>query len=184
VDLFQLADAQLLRIVSSLPASSWRTQTPADLTVLEVVNHLVAGNVFAGRLLAGASAQVATADLDGDQLGDDPLAAVAGSCEAQRIAFAEADQAVMLHHPSGDISYQTFVRFRLGELVVHAWDLAIGTGQDATLEPLLVGGLWQMVEPHLDEMRAMGTFGTGASGSVGPDAAVQDQLLDAFGRKG
>jgi hypothetical protein len=39
-----------------------------------------------------------------------------------------------------------------------------------------------MVEPHLDEMRAMGTFGTGASNTLPPTATPQTRLLDAFGR--
>ncbi|MEV8371681.1 maleylpyruvate isomerase N-terminal domain-containing protein [Kribbella sp. NPDC056861] len=181
--LLEVADAQLLRIAAAIPASSWEHTTPADLTVREVADHLVAGNIFAERLLSGESAKTATADLDNDHLGNDPLTALTTSCKAQRLAFTHADQTAMLHHPSGDISYQTFLRFRLGELVIHAWDLAIGANLDPTLDALLVNGLWTMVEPHLDEMRAMGTFGTGASGSLPPDASPQDRLLDAFGRR-
>jgi hypothetical protein len=89
----------------------------------------------------------------------------------------------VLHHPSGDISVDTFVRFRLGELVVHAWDLAVGAGLDPSLDPAVVEGLWVLVEPHLDEMRSMGTFGDGASGNLPEDASTQTRLLDAFGRR-
>lgn len=183
VDLLAAAGAQLERIVSSVAPSSWDNLTPCDITVCEVVNHVVAGNTFAVRLLSGASAAAATADLDADHLGDDPLAALATSCEAQRAAFANADQALALHHPSGDISVDTFLRFRLGELVVHAWDVAIGAGLDSTLDAPVADGLWAMVEPHLEEMRAMGTFGAGASDSLPPDASSETRLLDAFGRR-
>ncbi|WBQ02166.1 TIGR03086 family metal-binding protein [Kribbella sp. CA-293567] len=183
MDPLEAAGAQLLRIVGSIPATDWEAPTPADLTIREVADHLVAGNVFAVRLLSGASAAVATADLDRDHLGDDPLGAIAGSCEEQRAAFATANRSAALHHPSGDISYETFLRFRLGDLVVHAWDLAVGAGLDPTLDTRLVDRLWVMVEPHLDEMRARGTFGTGASASLASDVPPQTRLLDAFGRR-
>lgn len=183
VDLFAAADAQLTRIVSSVPATSWDNLTPADLTVREVVDHIVAGNIFAVRLLSGASATEATADLDTDQLGADPLSALATSCEAQRVAFATADHNRPLHHPSGDITFETFVRFRLGELVVHAWDIAIGADLDPALDPQLTDHLWGMVKPHLTEMQSMGTFGPGASNTLPPDAPTQAYLLDAFGRR-
>jgi uncharacterized protein (TIGR03086 family) len=183
VDLLQAAAAQFERIVASLPADAWDDATPCDITVREVVDHVVAGNIFAVRLLAGASAAEATAGLDADHLGDDPLFAVSASCKSQWSAFAGAAEDRVLHHPSGDISVDTFVRFRLGELVVHAWDLAVGGGLDPSLDPAVVEGLWVLVEPHLDEMRSMGTFGDGASGSPPQDAPTQTRLLDAFGRR-
>jgi uncharacterized protein (TIGR03086 family) len=169
VDLLQAAAAQLERMVASLPAETWDNATPSDITVREVVDHVVAGNIFAIRSLAGASAAEATAGLDAEHLGHDPLIAVSATCESQWSAFAGADEDQVLHHPSGDISVDTFLRFRLGELVVHAWDLAVGGGFDPALDPAVVEGLWDMVEPHLDEMRSMGTFGDGASGNL-PEA--------------
>ncbi|MFI5707687.1 maleylpyruvate isomerase family mycothiol-dependent enzyme [Kribbella sp. NPDC051620] len=183
MNLFAAAGAELIRIVSAVQPDAWNNNTPADLTVREVVDHVAAGNIFATRLLAGASAVEAVAGLDADQLGDNPLATLTCSCEAQEQAFATADQALVLHHPSGDISYDTFVRFRAGELVVHAWDIAVGAGLDPTLDPAVVSALWTIVEPHVDSMRAMGTYGPGASNTLPPDASPQSLLLDAFGRR-
>ena len=183
MELLQEATAQLERIVASVPAEAWGNGTPCDITVREVVDHVVAGNVFAVRLLAGASAAEATAGLDADHLGADPLLALSTSCADQRAAFATADERRALHHPIGDISVATFERFRLGELVVHAWDVAVGAGLDPSLDRHVVEGLWELVTPHLDEMRSMGTYGDGASGELPPDAPTQVKLLDAYGRR-
>jgi uncharacterized protein (TIGR03086 family) len=183
VNLFATAGAELSRVVGSLPSTHWDNPTPAGLTVREVVGHVVAGNLFAVRLLEGASASDSVAGLDADLLGDNPIAAVTTSCEAQQSAFAVADPLSLLHHPSGDISYETFVRFRLGDVVIHAWDIAVGGKLDPALDTALVDALWTMVEPHLDDMRAMGVFGTGASNTLPPDASLQTRLLDAFGRR-
>lgn len=65
----------------------------------------------------------------------------------------------LLHHPIGDIEYDTFVRFRVGELVVHGWDLAVAAGLNPTLDPDTVEDLWRRVEPYQDQMRAMGSYG-------------------------
>jgi uncharacterized protein (TIGR03086 family) len=183
VQILELATAQFERTVAAVPSSSWGNITPCDITVREVVGHVVAGNVFAVRLLAGASTAEAVAGLDADQLGDDLLAAVTTTGERQLAAFAAADQARLLHHPIGDITFETFVRFRLGELAVHAWDLAIGADLDPSLDAPVVDGLWTMVQPHLDDMRTMGAFGDGPSGTLPPDAPHQSLLLDAFGRR-
>jgi uncharacterized protein (TIGR03086 family) len=183
VNLFADAGAELVRVVGSLTPTHWDNLTPAGLTVREVVDHVVAGNLFAVRLLEGASATDAVAGLDADQLGGDAIAAVSSSCEAQQSAFAVADQRLPLHHPSGDISYDTFVRFRLGDVLIHSWDIAIGGRLDPTLDPGLVDALWAMVEPHLDDMRAMGVFGTGATNTLPPGTSPQARLLDAFGRR-
>jgi uncharacterized protein (TIGR03086 family) len=182
VDILQTATADFERTVAALPPTSWGNDTPCDITVREVVDHVVAGNIFAVRLLAGASAADAVAGLDADQLGDDALSAVATSAANQLTAFASADQARLLHHPSRDISYETFVRFRLGELVIHAWDLAIGAGLDPTLNPAVAESLWAMVEPHLDDMRSMGAYGPGPSPDLPSTTTLQARLLDAFGR--
>jgi uncharacterized protein (TIGR03086 family) len=183
LSLLEAADAELERIVAAVSPASWNNPTPCAITVRELVEHVVGGNHFATRLLAGASAADAVAGLDADQLGDAPLTAVTTSCKDQREAFATADQSRALHHPSGDITFDTFLRFRLGDLVIHTWDIAIGAGLDPTLDPAVVDGLWAMVEPHLDDMRAMGGFGAGASSTLPTGASLQYQLLDAFGRR-
>ncbi|ONI69090.1 TIGR03086 family protein [Kribbella sp. ALI-6-A] len=180
MDLLPLATVDFLGRVSAVPEDGWDRDTPCGISVREVVDHVVAGNLFAVRLLGGASAAEATAGLGEGHLGDDPVAAVRATGEDQLKAFQEADRSAVLHHPSRDIDYDTFVRFRLGELVVHGWDLSVGAGLDTTLHLLLVEGLWELVEPHRDDMRAMGAFGAGASGRE--YASLQDKLLDAYGR--
>ncbi|QNE22067.1 TIGR03086 family protein [Kribbella qitaiheensis] len=182
MDIFETATAEFERIVAALPSDSWGNATPCDVTVREVVGHVAGGNLFAVRLLAGASAADAVAGLD-DPLGDNPLSAVQASGADQLAAFAAADKTLPLHHPSGDISYDTFVRFRLGELVVHAWDLTIGAHLDPTLDNSVVDALWTMVEPHLGDMQKMNAFGDGPSGTLPPKASPQSRLLDAFGRR-
>ncbi|MEP7738462.1 TIGR03086 family metal-binding protein [Nocardioides sp. 31GB23] len=178
--LFETASVQLQDLVASLEEADWARPTNCGVSVRELVEHLVAGNEFAVRLLSGA--EDARSGVDELRLGPDPLGQLERSCRAQAAAFAGADRARRLRHPSGDIDVETFVRFRLGDLTIHTWDLAVAADLDATLEPALVAALWRLVEPHLQEMQAMGVYGAGTSGRLAPEADEQSRLLDAFGR--
>lgn len=182
-DLLRRADAELERIVASLGVDDWGRPTPSEVSVRELVEHVVQGNLFAERLLEGVSASDALAGLDGDLLGTDTLASLRGSARRQLAAFAAADPDRALHHPSGDIDLATFLRFRAGDVLVHAWDIAHAAGLDEHLDPEAVMGLWTLVEPHLEEMRASGAYGEGASEQLPADVPLQTRLLDAFGRR-
>lgn len=121
--------------------------------------------------------------LSGDQLGDDPVAAVVDSARHQAEAFAAASPEQSVPGPNGDIPAAAFLRFRLVDLVLHAWDLLRGAQLDETLDPLLVDRLLTLVKPHLDDMLAYGAYGEGPSGTSPPEGPAQLRLLDWFGRR-
>jgi hypothetical protein len=51
--------------------------------------------------------------------------------------------------PKGEVPAAVFLRFRLVDLVVHTWDLRRGAHLDDTLDPGLVVGLMNVVEPAI-----------------------------------
>ena len=182
-DVLARATTELERVVGQLDADDWERPTPSEVCVRELVEHVVQGNLFAERLLAGASAEEALSGLNGDLLADDALAAIQGSGMRQLAAFAGAERSRPLHHPSGDVDLPTFLRFRAGDVLIHAWDIAHAAGLDERLDPDAVAGLWQLVEPHVEEMRSSGAYGEGASAELPADVPLQTRLLDAFGRR-
>lgn len=183
MQLIDAASAEFERVVRRLPGDAWSRPTPAEVTVRELVEHVVVGNRFTALLLSGTTRDEARARLTGDQLGDDAVAAVAESAARQAEAFAAAPPDQVVPHPNGDLPASAFLRLRLVDLVVHAWDLLRAAGLDETLDPAVVEGLWAQVEPHLREMLAFGAYGDGPSGTVPPAATDQAWLLDAFGRR-
>lgn len=185
VDLIAAASAQFETVVRQLPADSWARPTPSDMTVRDVVEHVVVGNRFTALLLAGVDRTEARAMLAGDQLGPDPAAAVAESAARQAEAFAAATPDQRVPHPSGDVPVGDFLRFRLVDLVVHAWDILRGAGLDESLDPDVAEELWALVEPRLPTLLAFGAdaYGDGPSGTLAAEASAQDRLLDAFGRR-
>jgi len=183
VELIDAAAAEFERVVRLLPPESWDRPTPSDVSVRELVEHVVVGNRFTALLLAGVDRDDARAAVAGDQLGADPVAAVVESAHRQGRAFAAAPPDRLVAGPKGEVPASTFLRFRLIDLVVHAWDLLRAARLDETLDPAVVAGLVQLVEPHLDELLAYGAYGEGPSGTLPVDASPQARLLDWFGRR-
>lgn len=183
MELIGAASAEFERVVRQLPASSWDRPTPSDVSVRELVEHVVVGNRLTALLLTGVGRDEARAMLSGDQLGDDPVAAVVDSARHQAEAFAAASPEQSVPGPNGDIPAAAFLRFRLVDLVLHAWDLLRGAQLDETLDPLLVDRLLTLVKPHLDDMLAYGAYGEGPSGTSPPEGPAQLRLLDWFGRR-
>lgn len=183
VELIDAASAEFERVVRGLPADCWEWPTPSQLLVRELVDHVVVGNRFTALILAGVARDDARTLLAGDQLGTDPVAAVVESARRQAQAFAATAPEQPVPGPRGDIPSAAFLRFRLIDLVVHAWDLLHAAHLDETLDPRVVAGLMEMVEPHVDEMVAYGAYGSGPSGTLPADASAQSRLLDWFGRR-
>lgn len=183
MELIDAASAEFARVVRELPDDSWDAPTPSDVPVRELVEHVVVGNRLTALLLAGVAREEARARLEGDQLGGDPVAAVVESASRQAQAFAAAEPDQLVPHPKGPVPASAFLRFRLVDLVVHAWDLRRAAGLDESLDPAVVVRLSEVVEPHLRAMLAFGAYGEGPSGTLPPDATPQDRLLDWFGRR-
>jgi uncharacterized protein (TIGR03086 family) len=184
VALIDTASVELERVVRQLPAEAWTRPTPSEMSVAELVAHVVSGNRLTALLLSGVDRDEARARLAGDQLGDDLVAAVVESAAWQARAFKTASPDQPVPGPRGDdVPASTFLLFRLIDLVVHAWDVRRGAGLDETLDPEVVSALWTLVEPRLDELHSYGAYGEGPSGALSSEATTQARLLDALGRR-
>lgn len=176
------AFATLARTTSD---DQWSAPTPCDgWTVRQLVGHVVAGCEMSALLAAGGTREEAIALLSVDHLGQDPFGALDRALERQQAAFERPDvDAMVFHHPAGDMPGAVVINFRLGDLVVHHWDLARAIGGDDTLDPVLVKEVWDAIAPMVPMMAGSGVFGAGPSGDVSDDAPLQVRLLDAMGRR-
>ncbi len=177
------ASAEFERVVRQVPEDCWERPTPSEMSVRELVEHVVMGNRLTALLLAGLDRGEARARLTGDQLADDPIAAVVESARRQVQAFAATPPEHSVAGPHGNVPAAAYMRFRLVDLVVHAWDLLHAARLDETIDAHIVIDVMNMVEPHLDDMLAYGAYGAGPSGKLAADVAPQQRLLDWFGRR-
>lgn len=172
------------RVVAAIPPDRWQKATPCpDWDVRGLVSHLVSGNLWAAELGAGRTIEEVGHRLDGDRLGADPTAAYAASAKAASDVFGrpgalEAPCAVSY----GPVPGSVYAGHRFIDVLIHGWDLATATGQDATLDDDLVEACLQVTEPQAGMLRASGAFAEGVP--VPPDASAQTRLLATLGRRG
>jgi uncharacterized protein (TIGR03086 family) len=170
--------------VAGIDRAQWSLDTPCEgWDVKELLNHLVSGNLWAGELAAGATIEEVGDRFDGDVVGDDALVSYESSAHVAAAAF-EAPGA--LDAPCavsyGPVPGSVYAGHRFVDVLIHGWDLAVATGQDATLDPELVGVAYSRLQAEADLVRGSGMFGEDLT--VPADAGAQTRLLAFIGRRG
>lgn len=172
------------RIVAGIPADRWQSATPCDgWDVRALLNHVVAGNLWAAELAAGGTIAGVGDRLDGDLLGTDPAGAYAASADSAAAVFRKPgamDAPCAVSY--GPVPGSVYAGHRFVDVFVHGWDLAVATGQAAQLDPALMQACREVVEPQLEAFRGAGAFGGELAAS--PGATDQDRFLAMLGRHG
>ncbi len=171
-------------IVAGIEAGQWSAPTPcSEWDVRGLVNHVVTGNLWAKELAAGRSIDEVGDRLDGDVLGDDPVAAYDASAAAAEGAFGAAGAMDALCAVSyGPVTGAVYCGHRFIDVLIHGWDLATATGQPTTLDHELVDARLDVVRPQAELLAASGAFDTDVTAADG--AGAQVQLLALLGREG
>jgi uncharacterized protein (TIGR03086 family) len=166
----------------AVPATAWSTATPCDAwTVRDLVNHVVAEQLWVPRLLQGATPAEVGDALDGDRLGADPVAAWAEASAAARDALTGPEAlARTVVISAGTIPAEMYAWQLTSDLAIHAWDLAVAVGLPAELDPTLVGALLAALTPFAAGLAASGRYAPPVP--VAEDSPPQTRLLALTGR--
>ena len=171
-------------VVARTDRAQWTDATPCDgWDVQALLNHLVAGNLWAAELGSGRTIEEIGDRLDGDVLGDNALAAFDASAQAAAMTFEAAgalDAPCAVSY--GPVPGSVYAGHRFIDVLIHGWDLATATGQDATLDPELVDAASRLLHDQAEMVRASGMFGEDLLVPAG--TGTQTQLLAFIGRKG
>ncbi|NYI04138.1 TIGR03086 family metal-binding protein [Allostreptomyces psammosilenae] len=171
------------RLVHAVPRDGWHAATPCtEWDVRDLVNHLVAEQLWVPPLLKGATLAEVGDRYEGDVLGDDPVAAWDHAAAGALAAFGHPgalDRQVQLSY--GLTSAAAYCAQMTADAVVHSWDLARGIGADDSLDPDLVRFTLREMEPYADSLSGSGLFARPLS--VPADADPQTRLLAMVGRR-
>ena len=108
----------------------------------DLVNHVVGEDLWTAPLLVGATIEDVGDRLDGDLVGDDPIAAGRASAAAARSSVAEhLPRGGTVHLSYGEERAEEYVMQLAADHLVHAWDLAAAVGGDRVLDPEAVAGV-------------------------------------------
>lgn len=177
-----LADTGL--IVDAIKPDDLSLPTPCpDWDVAALLQHVIAGNLWAAELGAGATIEQVGSRLDGDVVGSDPSASYRDSARVAEAVFrAPGAMDAMCAVSYGPVPGAVYAGHRFIDVLVHGWDLATATGQDTTLDPDLAAAALAVVEPQADLLVASGAFA--APHGDPPDQSAQSRLLHLLGRTG
>jgi uncharacterized protein (TIGR03086 family) len=161
----------------------WSAPTPcAGWDIRTLVHHVVEEQLWAPPLFAGETVAEVGDRFAGDLLGADPVAAL-GEAGKAALAAAGAPGALerTVHLSFGDVPGAEYAMQLAADHLIHAWDLAVATGTDPTLDPAAVATVRAWFEPVEQLYRDAGLIGPRVPQ---PDSAdPQQQLIAMFGRQ-
>jgi uncharacterized protein (TIGR03086 family) len=185
MDLIALLDeavASTGNIVAGVRPDQLDDTTPCtEWNVRAVLNHLIGVNEVFSHV--GEGKPISPPDPSTDHFTGDAYAAAYESAAARMVAAwrkpGTLDATITL--PFGDVPGSVAASINVVDTVVHGWDIARATGQDATLAPHLAEPALEMSRNLVgDEFRAAGAFGSEVAVPAGAPAG--DRLVAFLGR--
>jgi len=182
VDLYARANESFAAALHAVQDGQWSLPTPcADWDVRTLVNHVVGEELWVVPIFDGKTVADVGNALDGDLLGDDPVAtgddAAARALDSIRAPGAMAQ---IVHLSFGDIPGSEYTMQLFADHLIHGWDLATAVGADTRLDPELVAACADWFAGMEELYRASGAVGPRVD--VDPNADPQTALLARFGR--
>ncbi|MGH3870912.1 MAG: TIGR03086 family metal-binding protein [Pseudonocardiaceae bacterium] len=169
-------------VLRQVRTAEWDAPTPCSAwSVSALVNHLVSEQLWVPSLLRGATIEQQGSRFDGDNLGDDPVAAWRSAAAASRTAWLEASVLErMVHLSFGTVPATQYCWQMTLDLAVHAWDLATGIGAEYRIADELAATLLDVFAAEIPRWHASGLFGPPVF--VPEDADLHTQLIALLGR--
>ncbi|GHJ32243.1 MULTISPECIES: TIGR03086 family metal-binding protein [Streptomyces] len=170
--------------VHAIRPDQWDDPTPcAEWTVRDLVNHLAVEQMWVPPLVREGASMADQGDaLEGDLLGDDPVATWDAAAAAARDAFREPgalDRMVGLSY--GESPATHYCAQMTADAAVHAWDLSRAIGADERIPKPLVDFSVREVAPYAADLEESGLFAAPVDPPPGADAQVR--LLALLGRE-
>ncbi|HEV2755512.1 MAG TPA: TIGR03086 family metal-binding protein [Actinomycetota bacterium] len=182
VAMFERAVQATGKIVAGTSKEDMEKSTPCtEWNVRDLLNHLI-GSFETVAAAAGAEITNAAST---DFTATDHVAAYEGAA-AKSVKALAAPGALERTYPMpwGDTPGEVLLGLMIADTVVHGWDLAKGTGQDATVDPEMAEAVYGMTSKM---MQPLGSFprepAFGPPVEVPDDAPVGAKMLAYLGRK-
>lgn len=175
MDLLDLFERGSTWTAAKVPAAADKLDNPTpcdDWTVRQVLDHMLDTQRYFTEAARGKESPDPPASDPPAVIDDDPVADYERARQATLAAFREPG-AIDRTGPSLGIAF--------ADQLIHGWDLATGTGQDATMPPELAAAAFSMVDGQLTAERRGNAFKPEVS--VEADASPQERLLAYVGRK-
>jgi uncharacterized protein (TIGR03086 family) len=181
---FALATQHFLAVLDGVGPEQLTLETPCEGWDVEALLWHVTRASEAGVALVNGASESEAAGLFTLEGSGDVVSQCRRTLEEAVPTFAGVtDFDRIVHHPRGDMPLGTLYDLRIGDVTLHAWDLARALGAKEDLPEPAVTYVYEALKPMEPIIGQIGVFGSGPSGDVGEDATVQVRLLDLSGRR-
>ncbi|NQW21502.1 MAG: TIGR03086 family protein [Chloroflexi bacterium] len=172
-----------INFVKNVPDDAWGNDTPcSDWDVKAVVNHIVYENVWMIALFSGRTIAEVGNEFEGDLVGDDPAGVYTRTANDVKAILAEPDAMTRTCQiSSGPVSGADYAKELFLDTLIHGWDIAVGSNQDAMLDEYLVKMCMPLGQEIADNEAYRSAFKTPTKRST---SNPQTHLLGLLGRNG
>ena len=173
-----------INIVSNVADSAWGNDTPCtDWNVKDVVNHIVYENVWMVALFNGRTIEEVGDEFEGDLVGDDPIGTYNRTAREVKAILAQPDaMSRTCQISSGPVTGAEYSKQLFLDTLIHGWDIAVGSDQDAKLDDYLVQMCTPLAQVIAGNEGYRSVFAEPTSGSNSDNG--QTKLLALLGRNG
>jgi uncharacterized protein (TIGR03086 family) len=162
-------------IIRRVRPSQLGAPTPcAEWNVQALLNHMAGGTVMYAATLSGTEASRPTEDAKLEDF-------LAGSNTVVDLVSVPGATEKMVTTRRGEVKAGEYLENAFMDALTHGWDLAIATGQDATMPPHLAQACYDRWALKAEGMRGR-AFGSEVQ--VPEGASIQVKLLGVLGRQG
>uniref|UniRef100_A0AAU3IAB6 TIGR03086 family metal-binding protein n=1 Tax=Streptomyces sp. NBC_01393 TaxID=2903851 RepID=A0AAU3IAB6_9ACTN len=183
IELLTLSHDRLRAVVAGVPRSAWSAPTPCgEWTVAQVLNHARLDQQAYGAAVTGTGWPEEDAFHPQGALEADVTAALdkvlVGVADIYAGLSPDAEEVAT---PLGPLPFRVAAAAAAMDAGVHAWDIAVATGQASPLDDALAGGIRLAADRLADHLRdAFGVFA--AAREVPAEAGRAEALLAFLGR--
>ena len=157
---------QPAQLSAPTPCTEWNVQA--------LLNHMVGGTVMYAATLSGTEASRPTEDAKLEDF-------LAGANKVLDLVKAPGATEKMVTTRRGEVKAGEYLENAFMDALTHGWDLAVATGQDATMPVYLAQACYDKWAPKAEGMRGR-AFGPEVQAPEG--ASTQVRLLGVLGRQG
>jgi uncharacterized protein (TIGR03086 family) len=181
-----LADSHraLRTVVAGVPADGWQLATPCESwTVTQVLQHATGDQIGFAAAITGGPWPTFDPFAPSGRPEDDPRAFVEGALTLSAVAFstiADDADAVPNPLPQGPMPAWIVAGACALDAAVHAWDIAVATGQPSPLTPSTARDLMAVAAQIVEPLRAWGAY----KPALAPSDDEVLALLHYLGRDG
>ncbi|MFC7594035.1 TIGR03086 family metal-binding protein [Terrabacter sp. GCM10028922] len=176
------AHTALRSAVAGVRDDDWTRPTPCvDWTVAQVLQHAAGDQQAYAAVLGEGGFPSYDPFAPSGTLDDDALALVEPPLAAAWLAFSKVgtdDAAVPVPLPQGSLAAPVAVGAAALDAAVHAWDIAVATGQPSPVDSALAGQLHEVALQIVEPLRGFAY----ADALPGDDGDALDALLRHLGR--